>query len=326
MSCPACGGPLAAWRDVLPAEPAGAGPVALRRCRRCATAVTTAPAPADSHDTGAYAPGRPRLSRAAGPVLAAFDRRRLRLLDRPPGTRLLDVGAGRGRFVAAARTAGYPAAGIEPSRRGVLAAREEYRVDLRREALADARVAPGSLGAITLWHVLEHLDDPARALATLAGWLEPGGVLLIGVPNLASLQARIGGARWFHLDVPRHRTHFTARGIELAVAAAGLEPVRTTHLLAEHNPFGMWQSILNRLTQRPSYLYNLLKRNAPLASRDLPISVLGLALLPAAVLLELLAGCAGRGGTVAVLARRPPGPAARSGGGETGSAGSVRGG
>ncbi len=306
MSCPACGGPLAGWREAIPAEPAGAAPVALLRCRRCGTAVTTAPAPPDRHETGAYGPGRPRLSRAAAPLLAAFDRRRLGLIDRP-GARLLDVGAGRGRFVAAARAAGYPADGIEPSRRGVLAAREEYGVGLRREALDDAAVAPGSLGAITVWHVLEHLEDPAQALATLTGWLEPGGVLLVGVPNLASLQARIGGPRWFHLDVPRHRTHFTARGIELAVAAAGLETLRTTHLLAEHNPFGMWQSILNRLTRRPSYLYNLLKRNAPVASRDLPITLLGLALLPAAVLLELGAGLVRRGGTVAVLARRPAG-------------------
>jgi SAM-dependent methyltransferase len=248
------------------------------------------------------------LSRAAAPVLAAFDRRRLALIGRP-GAALLDVGAGRGRFVAAARAAGYRAEGIEPSRRGVEAAREEYGVTLRREELASAAVAPGSVGAISLWHVLEHLEDPRAALAVLAGWLEPGGVLLVGVPNLASLQARIGGGRWYHLDVPRHRTHFTARGVELALAAAGLEPVRTTHLLAEHNPFGMWQSMVSRLTRRPSYLYNLLKRNAPLASRDLPITLAGLALLPAAALLELAAGLAGRGGTVAVLARRPgPGP------------------
>jgi SAM-dependent methyltransferase len=303
--CPACGGPLEPWRDVLPAEPAGAAAVALSRCRQCHTAVTDAPAPPGLHDTGAYAPGRPRLSRLARPLLDSFDRRRLRLLDRP-GARLLDVGAGRGRFVAAARAAGYDASGIEPSLRGVLAAREEYGVTLDHRELAAARVAPATLGAITLWHVLEHLDDPAAALATLAGWLEPGGVLLVGVPNLASLQARIGGPRWYHLDVPRHRTHFTARGVELALAAAGLEPLRTTHLLAEHNPFGMWQSAISRLTRRPSYLYNLLKRNAPLASRDLPITLAGLALLPAAVLLELAAGLARRGGTVAVLARRPP--------------------
>ncbi|MEA2356096.1 MAG: hypothetical protein QOD61_2225 [Solirubrobacteraceae bacterium] len=305
MTCPACGGELSPWREAVPAEPAGAPAVRLDRCRRCGTAVTTTPSPPDVHDTGAYGGGRPRLSRAAAPLLAAFDRRRLALIGRP-GARLLDVGAGRGRFVAAARAAGYPAEGIEPSLRGVAAARDEYGVALRPEDLTRAHVAPASVEAISLWHVLEHLDDPGSALATLAGWLEPGGVILVGTPNLASLQARIGGARWYHLDVPRHRTHFTVRGLELALVRAGLEPVATTHVLAEQNPFGMWQSIVSRVTRQPSYLYNLLKRNAPLMSTDLPITVAGLALLPAAALLELAAGLAGRGGTVAVLARRPP--------------------
>jgi 2-polyprenyl-3-methyl-5-hydroxy-6-metoxy-1,4-benzoquinol methylase len=302
--CPACGGSLATWRDVIPSEPPGARPVALLRCNRCASAVTDAPLPPAVHDTGAYATHRPRLRRTAAPILDRFDRRRLRLLG-TPGPRLLDVGAGRGRFVAAARRAGFAAEGIEPSSRGIRAAREQYGVDLRPEEIATATVATGSLDAVTLWHVLEHLDDPGAALAAIAGWLRPGGVILIGVPNLASLQARLGGPRWFHLDVPRHRTHFTVGGLELLLTACGLEIVHTTHVLAEHNPFGMWQSLVNRLTDRPSYLYNLLKRNAPLAPGDLAITLAALPLVPLAAGLELAAGLAGRGGTVAVLARRP---------------------
>src|SRR3954452_22278713 len=73
-ACPACGGPLAPWREAPAAEPPHA-PVALWRCGVCGTAVTDAPP--GSHETGAYGPGAPRLARAAAPVLAAFDRRRL---------------------------------------------------------------------------------------------------------------------------------------------------------------------------------------------------------------------------------------------------------
>ncbi len=75
------------------------------------------------------------------------------------------------------------------------------------------------------------------------------------------------------------------------------------HRLLEHNPFGMWQSAVNRFTEHPSYLYNLLKRNAPLRCTDLPLSVVALPLAPVAGLAEL-AGIARRGGTIAVLARR----------------------
>jgi SAM-dependent methyltransferase len=204
--------------------------------------------------------------------------------------------------VAAARAAGYEATGIEPSLRGSDAA-AALGVPVQRATIEQAALAERSLDAVTVWHVLEHLDDPGAALTRIAAWLKPGGVLLVGVPNLASAQARLAGGRWFHLDVPRHRVHFTPAGLEALLVATGFTPIRTVHVLAEHNPFGMWQSFVSRLTRHPSYLYNLLKRNAPLRSPDLAITALALPLVPLAALVELFAGLAGRGGTIAVLAR-----------------------
>ena len=246
----------------------------------------------------------PRGARVAAPVLAAFDRRRLRILRRaaPPPARLVDAGAGRGRFVAAARAAGYRAEGLEPDPRRVVAAAAAYGVELAAAGIEGAGLEPGSVDAVTAWHVLEHVEDPDAAIAALAGWLRPGGALLVGVPNLDSLQARLGGDRWYHLDLPRHRTHFTPAGVHALLRRHGLRPVRTHHVLAEHNPFGMWQSLANRLTRRRSYLFHLLRREAPLDARDLAVSLLALPLLPLAALLELAAGLARRGGTVAVLA------------------------
>jgi SAM-dependent methyltransferase len=258
------------------------------------------------HETGAYAAAAPRLVHAAAPVLGAFDRARLRMLVRvaPPPGRLLDVGAGRGRFVAAARAAGYDATGLEPSTGRAAAAAAEHGVSLAARGIEDADVAPGSRDAISLWHALEHVETPGEATARVASWLRPGGGLLVGVPNLGSLQARIGGERWYHLDVPRHRTHFTVPGLLALLRRHGLAPVAVHHVLAEHNAFGMWQTLVNRVTERPSYLYNLLKRNAPVASPDLAVTALALPLVPAAAALELAAGAARRGGTVAVAAVR----------------------
>jgi SAM-dependent methyltransferase len=305
-ACPACGGPLVAWRSVPSAEPAlGPACYELRRCPSCGTAVTVGDAPPERHETGAYAPGAPRLARTVGPILRGFDRQRLSMLRTPPPARLLDAGAGRGRFVAGANAAGYQARGIEPSQRGVTAARAA-NAPVEQATIETALIEPGSLDAVTLWHVLEHLDDPGAALARIATWLGPGGVLLVGVPNLASLQARVGGERWYHLDVPRHRVHFTPAGLTALLEANNFTPVHTYHLLAEHNPFGMWQSLVSRLTTNPSYLYNLLKRNAPARSPDLAITALAVPLAPLAAVAELVAGLAHRGGTIAVLAKRAP--------------------
>ena len=306
-SCPACGGgPLVAWRTVPGSDPALPGDYALARCPDCGSAVTLAPAPAEAHEAGAYGGGAPRGAGLAAPLLRAFDRRRLAFLARagarPPG-RLLDIGAGRGRFVAQARAAGWDADGLEPSLRGIEGARARG-VELQRAGIDDATVVPGSLDAAALWHVLEHLDDPGAALDRIAGWLGPGGLLVVGVPNLASVQARAGGARWYHLDVPRHRTHFTVAGLHALLRRHGLEPVATHHVLAEHNPFGLWQSLVSRATRTPSWLYHALKRNAPLRSRDALVTALALPLAPVAVVAELAFGLARRGGTVAVVARR----------------------
>jgi SAM-dependent methyltransferase len=306
-ACPACGGgPLVAWRAVPGSDPALPGDCALARCPSCGTAVTLASVPATAHEEGAYGGGTARGAGLAAPLLRAFDRRRLTFLaragGRPPG-RLLDVGAGRGRFVAQARAAGWAADGIEPSLRGVTGARA-LGIELQQAGIHEAAVPPGSLDAATLWHVLEHLDEPGAALDRIGGWLRPGGLLVIGVPNLASVQARAGGPRWFHLDVPRHRTHFTVAGLHALLRRHRFEPVATHHVLAEHNPFGLWQSVVSRATRTPSWLYHALKHNAPLRSRDALVTAAALTLVPFAVAAELAFALGRRGGTVAVVARR----------------------
>lgn len=156
--------------------------------------------PTDLHDSGAYRAGTPRLYRAALPALRVFDRRRLTLLRRiaTPPAKVLDAGAGQGRFVAAARAAGYEAFGIEPAQRGLERARQ-LGVPVAPVTIEAAEIEAGSLDAVVLWHVLEHLADPAGAIERIAGWLRPGGGVLVGVPNVGSLQSRVGGDRWYHL-------------------------------------------------------------------------------------------------------------------------------
>lgn len=207
---------------------------------------------------------------------------------------MLDAGAGTGRLVLALRQAGYAAEGIDPSPRSDLVVREGI------EEHSDE-----GLGAVVLWHVLEHLEDPAAALRRAAGWLEPSGALVLGVPNLRSLQARIAGEEWFHLDLPRHRTHFTPAGLEQVLSAAGLRVEHVRHLVLEHNIHGMWFALLSRLGMTPGFPFHLLKRNVRARPRDLLLLMAaGPLVLPVAVGLELAAAAARRGGTVAIVASR----------------------
>jgi 2-polyprenyl-3-methyl-5-hydroxy-6-metoxy-1,4-benzoquinol methylase len=261
------------------------------------------------YESGVYRVGTTRLSAVIDTVRRGFERQKLALLRRslPPLASLLGAGAGQGRFVAAARAAGYDAGGLEPSDRGVEVAAARG-IALQKTTLDDASVEPGSVG-VTLWHVLEHLDSPGSALDLVATWLRPGGVLLVGVPNIDSLQARIGGARWLHHDPPRPRHHFTPAGLRTLLGAHGFIVEREHHVLLEHNPFGMWQAWLDQATTAPSYTYNLVKRNAALRPRDVAATILIGTLGPVAAVVEVAAGLARRGGTVALVARRADGSA-----------------
>jgi SAM-dependent methyltransferase len=304
-ACPACGGPLRAWLEAPAGEPRDPRRFALARCGRCGSAVTRGEPPGpEAYETGAYAPSAPRAARALAPLQHALAGRPAALLLRDglaPGARVLDAGAGSGRVLAALQRRGFAAEGIEPSERSWRRA--------KAAGLPVARAAIGEheesgLGAVVLWHVLEHLPDPAAALERVAGWLAPDGRLLVGVPNLASWQARLAGPAWLHLDLPRHRTHLTAAGLEAMLERAGLLPSLSTQAVPEHNPGAMWMAILTRLGQTPNYPWHLVKRDAGPDARDLAITALGLPLVPVAVAAEAVAGALGHGGTVAVVARK----------------------
>jgi SAM-dependent methyltransferase len=218
----------------------------------------------------------------------------------PADARVLDVGAGRGRLVAMLREGGVDARGIEPSARSLELARAAGVALERRDVFAHE---DSGLDGVVFWHVLEHLDDPGAALLRSRSWLRPGGLLLVGVPNIGSLQAAIGGAGWLHLDAPRHRVHFTVDGAQRLLASSGFEPLRVHHWVLEQNVHGMWIALLVRLGMRPGFPFHFLKRNIDATARDLALTAVGIPLIPVAAGVEAGAALARRGGTVAVVAR-----------------------
>ncbi len=81
---------------------------------------------------------------------------------------------------------------------------------------------------VAMWHVLEHLADPAATLDAVAANLEPGGVLAVSTPNPRSLQFRLLGARWAHLDAPRHLALIPLDAVVARARDAGLRLVDVT--------------------------------------------------------------------------------------------------
>jgi 2-polyprenyl-3-methyl-5-hydroxy-6-metoxy-1,4-benzoquinol methylase len=195
------------------------------------------------------------LVRAVGARHISFLSREL-----PVGARILDVGCGRGVTLGALAEQGFKVHGFEISAEAARGAdpRAEIRI---AEKLQDAEFPCASFDQVIIWHVLEHLNDPAGTLREAHRILKPGGRLIVAVPNFSSLQAHCTGAAWFHLDLPRHLYHFPLPALHQLLTQTGFRVRSVHHFSLRQNPFGWIQSLLNRFGSLPrNGLYVLLHR------------------------------------------------------------------
>lgn len=275
----------------------------LDRCRSCGTAVTVGRSHGDAtglYHGGAYAQPSALIDLLLEPLRRLGEDAVLRALGPfTPGARVIEIGSGDGRLLRRLAEQHCTVVGIEPYA-GEGEAGLEVR-DITVEALG-----PSTEGAdvVVLWHVLEHLDDPEVGLRRAAEALGRRGRIVVSVPNLDSLQARIGGRRWFHLDVPRHAVHFTGRGLVRLIGRCGLRVTRIGNAVPDQNLLGATQTLLNGLTREQNVAFRVLKRDlAGVPTRDLVVSAA--AIVPATLagsLLETAAMAAGRGGALVVHA------------------------
>jgi 2-polyprenyl-3-methyl-5-hydroxy-6-metoxy-1,4-benzoquinol methylase len=122
---------------------------------------------------------------------------------------LLDAGCGTGEFPATMKEAGWQVEGLERDARAAAWAREHHQIPVATGGVEQLAASTQQYDVITLWHVLEHLYHPGQALEIIAGRLRENGVLLIAVPNIAGIDARVYKSNWVALDSPRHLNHFS---------------------------------------------------------------------------------------------------------------------
>ena len=122
---------------------------------------------------------------------------------------VLDVGAGTGDFLKVCKNNAWNVSGIEPS----LEARniaQKKGVILKENLLEFKNI---KFDVITLWHVLEHVENLSEYISILHSLLADNGRLIIAVPNFKSDDANYYKEFWAAFDVPRHLWHFSQTSI-----------------------------------------------------------------------------------------------------------------
>jgi SAM-dependent methyltransferase len=211
------------------------------RCNRCG-GVWLDPRPASTALSVIYPPHyyAYNMSERLSPLVKRgkdwLDRKKfgsiIAFLGRRPSS-FLDIGCGDGRYLRMMAADGVMKGrvlGLDlPSPSVDLLRAEGFTVHEGR--VEDCRgIAPRSLDLITMFHVIEHVEDPVAVLKRLGEWLSPEGILALETPCLDSLDARLFRSTWWGgYHIPRHWTLFGVSSIRHALSEAGLEVVAIRH-------------------------------------------------------------------------------------------------
>ncbi|WP_411726923.1 methyltransferase domain-containing protein [Methyloglobulus sp.] len=130
---------------------------------------------------GTYTP-KPKHILRAGKV--ALYRRKL--LDKwlPQPLKILDVGTGGGEFAYLLQSLGHDVSGIEPNKGYAEYSKQEYGLKVQIGFIQDIQQPDQSFDLITIWHVLEHTENPHDVLVRLHSLLKPQGILVVEVPTI----------------------------------------------------------------------------------------------------------------------------------------------
>src|SRR5215813_9329255 len=224
-ACIVCGGSLVTAVARPRSSYARTGAYRIDACADCGAGATM-PRPMAKELSRLY---EASYGYSAHDLIRAEKRRRAAALLAWSGVRtgkILDVGCMFGFLLDEARRAGLDPYGIElsPGPAHVAAARGHEVFTGTIEVFAWRR-PDLRFSAIFAQHVLEHVPDPRPFLAAAKQLLEPGGALVIAVPNFDARLRRLAPSSWGWYQVPVHLHHFSRRALRRLVADAGLTPV-----------------------------------------------------------------------------------------------------
>lgn len=215
---------------------------------------------------------------------------------------VIDAGCSGGLFARLLRDRGWHAIGFDNSLDAARTAWVGNFVPVICGDFLNAPVADHSCALVTMFHLLEHVEDPREFLFAARRILRPGGRLIVQVPNAASWQALLLGEAWNGFDVPRHLWNFRAGDLDRLIESCGFRIVRHKHFSLRDNPAGLATSLVPALDPMARRVRG---RNHPPAVAAL-LDALYLGLTAACVPFAALEALCQAGSTVMVEAEPQP--------------------
>lgn len=208
----------------------------LVRCRRCRTVYVAKSALGDAltdyyqdgyHEGNEQSKGYPDYASDEHFIRRNF-RKKLSYLEklRSPGS-ILDVGAAYGYFLDEARNRGWDTHGIEVSTHAAAVAREKLDLKIEVGDFLEHNFEGRVFDVITMFDVVEHMNEPIKTMKKSFDLLNPGGILFMVTGDCDCLWARILGKKWYFYNPPQHLFAFSATTLCSILKSSGFVDTKT---------------------------------------------------------------------------------------------------
>lgn len=206
-----------------------------------------------------------------------------------PGS-LLDIGCGRGQFLLAAEKRGWKVFGIEPQPDKYEDAKRFVNGPIIDKTIEEIEFENIKFDVIHLWHVIEHIENIGLLLNKCKNILHDSGKILIAVPNIDSIQAKIFGIHWFHLSAPVHRHQFGEKSLEALMLNHGFRIIKFGYYDLVSNTSGWFVSFFNILGYPENYFWHKIQKTSKVQQKLLDWQTSLLVLIPFVIIASLFAG------------------------------------
>ena len=125
-----------------------------------------------------------------------------------PG-RMLDLGCGSGWYLSTMRDKGWETFGVEINHAAASVGREQAGLNIFSGTIEKAQFPSQYFDYVRSNHSFEHISRPRETLYEIHRVLRTTGKLLIGVPNVDGLNAKIFGKFWWYLGAPVHPFNYS---------------------------------------------------------------------------------------------------------------------
>ena len=141
---------------------------------------------------------------------------------------IVDFGCGTGGFMSSLKKKKYNVVGGDSNKK----ARDKC-FEKKLTTFKSIKGFKENIDAITFWHSFEHVSNPNEILDQIINQSKNNLTVVIALPNYRSFDAKHYGAFWAAYDVPRHRFHYSVRGIKKLMKSYGFQCLKTKPMLLD---------------------------------------------------------------------------------------------